>query len=129
MTKRMKLIVTIFVAFVIIASMLVVVCYATGVFDKNNHNTWFEPVKNGGVDDALVEQIKVGMTFSEIVEIIGKPQKDIGSGAWQMEWKLESGDKLVVSFNSTASENNEDKSVAEFIEYNLVSYHIEIRSE
>ena len=52
---------------------------------------------------------------------------EIGSGVWQMEWELKSGDYLVVSFNSKPIEDNES-SVSEIYEINLVSYHIEIKS-
>ena len=127
MKKKIKLFLVISVMLLMIFSTIVVFCYALGVFDKNDHTTWFEPVRNGGVDDTLVEQIKVGMTFIEIVDILGKPQRDIGSGVWQMEWELKSGDYLVVSFNSKPIEDNES-SVSEIYEINLVSYHIEIKS-
>ena len=95
-----------------------VLCFATDIFDKNDHNTWYAPAEEGGIDDSLAEKIKVGMTFDEIVAIIGKPQRDVGSGAWLMEWEMKSGNILVVAFNAVPDS-----------ERNLISYNISINSK
>lgn len=129
MTKKNRLLLVITAIFVMI-TMIAVVCYVAGAFDKkfdkNDPATWYEANRKDGVKDALTEQIKVGMTLSEVVDIIGKPQRDIGSGAWLMEWELQSGDKLVVAFNSSSIESISEGADSSKIEYNLIAYHIEI---
>lgn len=129
MTIKTKIAPIIPIMIVIFLSIIMVVCYATDDFDKNDPDTWYTTAKNGGVDGVLADQIKVGMTFDEIVGIIGKPQRDIGSGVWQMEWEMKSGEVLVVSFNSVTSDNYGSEPVSGPIEYNLVSYRIDIIPE
>ena len=129
MVKSKKTIIVFTVMIVILASVMGINCCATGVFDKNDHNTWYEDAKNGGIDDDMTEKIKVGMTFGEVVEIIGKPQRDTGSGAWQMEWDMKSGKVFVVCFNSVTNAKDEVSSNAEYKRSDLISYHIEVRNK
>ncbi len=102
---------------------------ATSSFDINDHNTWYEDAKNGGIDDDMTEKIKVGMTFSEVVEIIGKPQRDTGTGAWVMEWDMKSGKVFVVCFNPGASDDHGAESTTDQSRNDLISYHIEVRDK
>ena len=44
------------------------------------------------------QQVVEGMSISEVCSILGNPQRDIGSGTVVFEWKLNSGEELVVSF-------------------------------
>ncbi len=98
-----------------------------GGFDKNDPDTWYASASNGGVDDALVKQIETGMTFSEIVEVLGKPQRDIGSGVWVMEWEMKSGSVLAVSFNSTTDKTGAEQAASDR-ELNLVSFYMEVKA-
>ena len=88
-----------------------------GAFDKNNPETWFDDRKNGGVSYEDAKMIKTGMTFEEIVGILGKPQRDVGSGVVAMEWDISTGEILYVCFNKVPPTD----------ELNLLSYHVEIK--
>lgn len=129
MTKSMKTVVIIIITFAILTSAIMAVCYATGAFDKNNHDTWFEDARNGGIDEDKTKEIQLGMTFGEIVEIIGKPQRDTGSGVWQMEWDLKSGRVFVVCFNPAVSDNDGTMSITNQPNFDLISYYIETRDK
>lgn len=83
------------------------VAYAVGAFDKNNHETWYDNSSNKNVSMSDLEKIKEGMSFEEIVSIIGKPTKDIGSGAFVMEWDMESDRTLTITFNRDVDSENE----------------------
>lgn len=111
---------------VFLISSILTLGYATGIFDEHNPNIWLEDAKNGGIDDRLTEQITVGMTLGEVVEIIGKPQRDTGSGAVVMEWDMKSGRVFVVCFNPDA---HYDLDPASQPTGKWVSYYIEIRDK
>ena len=49
--------------------------------------------------------IKVDMTFEEVVEILGKPIAEFGSGAIWYEWSLDDGTKLQIQFTPKGMEN------------------------
>ena len=63
--------------------------------DPTNQNLPKQPV-----DSETARQIKKGMTYSEIHEILRNPGKNIGSGsgATLYEWELDNGDVLQVLF-------------------------------
>lgn len=42
------------------------------------------------------------MTFIETVELIGNPQRNVGSGAIIFEWDMPSGKKLQITYADTA---------------------------
>ena len=44
--------------------------------------------------------IEVGMLFEEVVGIISRPMKDIGSGQYVMLWETETGEIFYVSFTT-----------------------------
>ena len=128
MKKSTKIALTALVIIIILCSASFIVCYAMGVFDKNDHETWFEEAKNGGIDYKAAQEIKVGMTLEEIVEMIGKPQRDVGSGTFLMEWDIKSGEVLLVSFNPSVSEDNNCTCPITFPpDLDLVSFHVEIK--
>lgn len=52
--KKTVLATIVFVAVFTIA--VVIVCSATGVFDKNDHNTWYEEARNDGISDEMAEK-------------------------------------------------------------------------
>lgn len=88
-----------------------------GVFDKNNPETWIDDENNDKVGYEDAKKIKTGMTFEEIVGILGKPQRDVGSGVVAMEWDISTGEVLYVCFNKVPPTD----------ELNLLSYHVEIK--
>lgn len=55
------------------------------------------------IDSEIARQIKKGMTYSEIHEILRNPGEDIGSGAILYEWELDNGDVLHVWFQSSGN--------------------------
>ena len=77
----------------------------------------------------MAEKITVGMTFSEVVDIIGKPQRDTGSGVWIMEWDMKSGKVLAVCFNPVTDAKAKGSSNADYERSDLISYHIEVKNK
>ncbi len=62
------------------------------------------------------------MTFEEIVAILGRPQRDTGSGIWIMEWDMKSGKAFAVCFNKAASDPYQPG-------FDLYSFHMEVRDK
>lgn len=91
-------------------------CSAEIPFDKNNPATWLCAAQNGGIGEDQAEKLEVGMTFTEAVALLGRPQRDIGSGSMIAEWDMQSGKVLTVGFKP--SDNNADATI---------SYHISIK--
>ena len=111
MTKRINITRIVSIAIVLIATTVTVGCYSTDDFDKYDTQTWFAPTRNGGIDDELAEQIEVGMTFTEIVELIGRPQEEVGSGVFAPAWELKSGKKLIVYTTSVTPDITESDTI------------------
>jgi len=88
------------------------VAYAGGAFDKNNHETWYDNSSDKKITASELKKIKEGMSFEEIVSIIGKPTKDIGSGAFVMEWDMESNKTLTITFNPAIDSESEGDLIA-----------------
>ena len=129
MKRNKKTVLAAIVFVTVFAIAVVIVCSATGAFDKNDHNTWYEEARNGGISDEMAEKITVGMTFSEVVDIIGKPQRDTGSGVWIMEWDMKSGKVLAVCFNLATDAKTKGSSNADYERSDLISYHIEVKNK
>ena len=66
---------------------------------KAIYNSMFAPSEK--IDDSLIEQIKVGMTLSEAVAIIGLPQREVGYGVFEVEWDLKSGNVFHMSIDTS----------------------------
>ncbi len=54
-----------------------------------SYDLTFEDVKN---------MIRYGMTFDEVIELIGKPQEDFGSGTIWFQWNLVDGTMFCLQF-------------------------------
>lgn len=52
--------------------------------------------------------IRKGMTYSEVVDIIGKEGFDVGSGFMIMKWNLFLGKELYIWFNSYSANDSDD---------------------
>lgn len=103
----------------IVLVLTITICYAAGAFNINNHETWYDESPHSvSIED--VEKVSVGMTFAEIVDLLGKPKRDIGSGVWLMEWDLNTGESLIIAFNRIIDSNSEG---------DMVSYDIRIESK
>ena len=44
------------------------------------------------------------MTFTEAVALLGRPQRDIGSGSMLAEWDMQSGKVLTVCFRPSGTD-------------------------
>lgn len=64
------------------------------ILDKNNPSSWFDEKKVDlpTIDNALT--IKEGMSIDDVVTVLGKPQRDIGSGAIIFEFDLFENKKI-----------------------------------
>lgn len=63
-------------------------------FDRDDPLTFFDTKKLNLLSLKEVEKIKVGMEFQEVVDLIGKLQRDVGSGALICEFDLSNGQTL-----------------------------------
>lgn len=93
----MKKVIFVFIS-VLVTLSIIVICCATNVFDKKNPNTWFEENGKNVITHKDIEQLKIGMSLEQVIDILGKPQKDEGSGAIIFVWKMESNEKLIAYF-------------------------------
>lgn len=91
-------------------------CSAEIPFDKNNPATWLCAAQNGGIGEDQAEKLEVGMTFTEAVALLGRPQRDIGSGSVLAEWDMQSGKVLTVCFRPSGTDADA-----------TISYHISIK--
>ncbi len=89
-------------------------CSAEIPFDKNNPATWLCAAQNGGIGEDQAEKLEVGMTFTEVVALLGRPQRDVGSGSTLAEWDMQSGKVLTVCFRPSGTDAT-------------ISYHISIK--
>ncbi|MBO7400279.1 MAG: hypothetical protein J6U75_03625 [Clostridia bacterium] len=71
-------------------------------FDLNDPETWCAPGVKNDVSPEDAVKIGVGMSFERVVELIGRPLRDEGSGGWIMVWKLKNGDDFKVAFRRRA---------------------------
>lgn len=91
-------------------------CSAEIPFDKNNPATWLCAAQNGGIGEDQAEKLEVGMTFTEAVALLGRPQRDVGSGSTLAEWDMQSGKVLTVCFRPSGTDADA-----------TISYHISIK--
>lgn len=91
-------------------------CSAEIPFDKNNPATWLCAAQNGGIGEDQAEKLEVGMTFTEVVALLGRPQRDVGSGSMLAEWDMQSGKVLTVCFRPSGTDADA-----------TISYHISIK--
>lgn len=66
-------------------------------FDPDDMTTWYSdtPAFPAAED---IAKIQPGMTLTEVVHIIGLPQRDVGSGRFILEWELNSDNILRIVF-------------------------------
>ncbi len=77
------------------------------ILNKNDPTSWFDENKSNLPSEEDIKCIKLGMSLEEIVTILGKPQRDIGSGAFLFEFDLSSGKKLEALFVNNDEKENE----------------------
>ncbi len=66
--------------------------------DKEQPDTWFEWKKNNLPTLAQCQQIQTGMSLNDVILKIGRPQRDIGYGAWVLQFDIRDGGALTISF-------------------------------
>ena len=60
----------------------------------------FEPDRAELADISLVEELRVDMSLREVCELLGWPQRDIGSGGANPQWDLRDGEVLTLMLSS-----------------------------
>lgn len=72
------------------------------VLDKDDPEAWFDENKTILPTLKMAKKVKYGMSLDEVVFILGKPQRDVGSGAIIFEYNLSDGQ----SFYTTMTNND-----------------------
>ena len=96
-----KIILTAVISALLLTVVLAAVSCSSSVndFDENDVDTWFDETSGTKISVNETKKIKEGMTLTEVVGLIGKPKRDVGSGVFIAEWDLRSGGTFDVSFN------------------------------
>lgn len=76
------------------------------LLDKEDPVTWLDPEKTSLPTKEQCEQITVGMSLDEVVALIGRPQRDVGSGAILYQFDVEGGAILQIRFDSDVEQEN-----------------------
>ncbi|MDE6585774.1 MAG: hypothetical protein K2K80_03740 [Clostridia bacterium] len=77
--------------------------------DKEDTYTWFDLNKTDLPSMEACRQIKEGMSLNQVIDKIGKPQRDIGYGAVLFQFDLADGSVFTVTFDKDFN-NDLDKS-------------------
>ena len=72
--------------------------HTTQIPYENSFDFQFEADRIDLPSRETAQQIVEGMKASEVYSIMGKPQRDVGSGTVVLEYHLDSGETLLVSF-------------------------------
>ena len=67
-------------------------------YDEGNMDTYLEPDKKDLPTSEEFSKVKEGMSFTEVVNLIGRPQRELGSGAIIYEFDLSDGTVCAVYF-------------------------------
>lgn len=78
-------------------------------FDLDDPDTWFDEEKTDLPTLTQCQKISVGMSFTEVVRKIGKPQRDLGYGTIWYQFDIDDGSVLNLWFNLDV--DKEDKYV------------------
>lgn len=84
-----------------------IVVFASGLLDRNNPSNWIDPNKKNLPNIEDVDKIEVGMEIQEVINILGKPQRDVGSGLIIYEFDLSNGQVLVTFWHVDAEKENQ----------------------
>ena len=66
--------------------------------DKNDIYTWFEIRKAKITDLASAKKITQGMSLNQVIQKLGKPQREVGYGAILLQFDLTDGTTLTITF-------------------------------
>ena len=84
-------------------------CYFEKVYADNENAPFqieFDADRTDLPAPADTERIEAGMSVSEVCAILGKPQRDVGSGMLILEWDLSSGEVFCVSFTKNLEDDS-----------------------
>ena len=96
---KKTVIIAVSAAVLIAAGIFIAVKVKSGqAFDLDDPETWCAPDVKNDVSPEDAAKIDVGMSFERVVELIGRPLRDEGSGGWIMVCKLINGDDFKVAF-------------------------------
>ena len=76
--------------------------------DYNDPKTWFDE-SGKKIKRSEIDRIEEGMTLENVIKTIGKAKRDIGSGTMILEWDIDNGKTLVISFGSKQGQNKMDE--------------------
>lgn len=65
-------------------------------------SSMFAPAFGNGICITAGDMVKEGMTYGEVVSLIGKPQREIGSGSVVFVWEMQGGGELQITFDGSA---------------------------
>ncbi len=76
-------------------------------FDKNDLKTWFDPYREAELDTEAVNKIAPDMTFEELVDLLGRPQRGASPAEpgikCNMQWEYSGGYTLIVTFDTNGN--------------------------
>lgn len=79
----------------------------------NNKDDWFmnmvEPNKKDKPNKDLVDKVYKGMPIEDLYFILGRPEKDVGSGGYILVFELNTGEKLYTVMKQNNQKYNEYK--------------------
>ncbi len=84
--------------------------------------SWTDPDRTDKISPEDAGKIKEGMTLREVVELLGKPKFDVGSGGFVMEWAIDNGEFLHVTIGSNRSYIENRESIGDFY---VITYTID----
>lgn len=79
---------------------------AVELLDKEDPTTWLDPEKQSLPTEEECRQISVGMSFDEVVALIGRPQRDVGFGATLFQFDVEGGAILQMRLDLDVEQEN-----------------------
>lgn len=77
------------------------------LLDKDDPTSWLDPEKTNLPSIKMVDNISLGMSVDELVCILGKPQRETGSGAILFEFNLSNSQILFVRMENNSIKENE----------------------
>lgn len=84
--------------FVVFGLALSVSAVIINQYNKLDTETYFANPPEKKITRGDIDKLKIGMSFEEVIDILGRPQRDEASGAISFTWDLNKSEKLVAYF-------------------------------
>ena len=84
--------------FVVLGLVLSVGAVINNQYNKIDPQTYFANPPEKKITREDIDKLKIGMTFEEVIDILGRPQRDEASGVISFTWDLNKSEKLVTYF-------------------------------